>query len=123
MLATKERNAPPTNTADVFLKKIDDASIDVRDRQVEALQRDLSAEKDARKEDRFFFVFGTVIMLDFALFANAENWVVPLVLVVLQTLFLGLLAKKMGMDEMYLIFDRFIGRVADGIGSRKDDAG
>lgn len=111
---------PNDNDADSFLAEIGSAKVDTRDRQIAELQEELTAERDARREDRFFFIFTIVIFLDVMFFTLFDNFGGPIALLVLQLLFLVLLAKRLGMEESVAIFDRVIGRVADGMGRGSD---
>lgn len=88
--------------------------------QVAELQKLLDAEKDARREERFLFIFIIVIMINFVLFNASENWGAPVALMILELLFLAFLAKRMGMEEVATLLDGVIGRVAKAI-SDKDD--
>lgn len=91
-----------------------------KDEQVAELERRLDQEKDARREERFLFIFIIIILIDFSLFTATENWGAPLAILLLELLFLAFLAKRMGMEEVATILDSVVGRVAKAI-SDKDD--
>lgn len=86
-----------------------------RDRQVEELQESLSAERDARLEERFVFIVVCVLLLDIVFFTVMPTFGGPLALLVLELLILVPLARRMGMQEIAQIMSRVIGRVSDGL--------
>lgn len=93
---------------------------DPRDQQIEDLQERLAGEKDARIEDRFFFVFIALILLNVVFFSVLDNLGGPVALLLLELAFLALLAKRMGMEEVYTLFDRFAGRIASTVTTREE---
>ena len=56
------------------------------DRQIQVLQEDLTAERDARREDRFFFIGVLVLLLDVVIFSVMPNFGGPLALLVLVSI-------------------------------------
>jgi len=82
------------------------------DQQVEELQEKLEYQKDARKEDQFFFVVVCVILLNVVFFSVMPTLGGPLALLLLQLLILIPLARKMGMEEIATILSRVIDRIA-----------
>lgn len=83
-----------------------------RDQQIQELQEELTAERDARREDRFFFVLVCVILLDIVFFTVSPTFGGPLALLVLQLLVLIPLARRMGMEEVATILNGVITRIA-----------
>lgn len=92
----------------------------IQDDQVAELEKALTAEKDARREERFLFIFILIILINFVLFNASENWGAPVTLMILELLFLAFLAKRMGMEEVATLLDGVIGRVAKTISSKDD---
>lgn len=83
-----------------------------RDKQIEELQGQLEHERDARSEDRFFFICVCVILLDIVLFTTMPNFGGPLALLILQLIVLVPLARRMGMEEVATILGRVLDRMA-----------
>jgi hypothetical protein len=73
-----------------------------------ALESQLQAEKDGRMEERFMWIVIVVILIDVLWFRNAPNAVVPIVVLLLESVILFVLAKRMGIDEMVLLFEKMI---------------
>ena len=82
-----------------------------KDEALEALQQELTAIKDARGEERFIWIVVCVILVDVLWFRDAENAVVPVIVLLLEVLVLFILAKRMGIEETRAI----LGRMMDGI--------
>ena len=83
-----------------------------QEQQIQELQDDLAAEKDARQEDRFFFLIAVVILFDIVFFTLMPTFGGPLALLVLQLLILIPLARRMGMEEVASILNGVITRLA-----------
>lgn len=92
-----------------------EAEVDAKDKQIEELQEDLNAERDARREDRFFFIFSVVILLDIVFFSVLDSIGGPISLLVLELVVFISLARRMGIEELQGVFSRVLGRIADGI--------
>lgn len=82
-----------------------------KDQALEALQQELTALKDARGEERFIWIVVCVILVDILWFKDAENAVVPIIVLLLELLVLFILAKRMGIEETRAI----LGKLMDGI--------
>ena len=65
-----------------------------RDQQIEELQEKLTAEQDARKEERFIFIVLIVILLDIVFFTVMPSFGGPLALLILQLLVFIPLARR-----------------------------
>lgn len=83
-----------------------------RDQQIQELQDELTAERDARREDQFVFVLVAVALLDVVFFTVMPTFGGPLALLVLQLLVLIPLARRMGMQEVAEIINGVITRLA-----------
>lgn len=44
-----------------------------KDTQIAKVENDLQAEKEGRKEERFYWVFGIILIADAFIFPNASN--------------------------------------------------
>jgi hypothetical protein len=86
---------------------------DKRDEQIDELQQQLTAEKDARREDRFVFIVVVVVLLDIVFFSVMPTFGGPIALLILQVLILVPLARRMGMEEVAQLLSRVLDRMAD----------
>ncbi|UCA46161.1 hypothetical protein [Pseudochrobactrum sp. XF203] len=85
---------------------------DLRDEQIAELQERLTAEKDARNEERFIFIAVTVILLNVVFFSVMPSFGGPIALLILELLVLIPLASRLGMEEVKQILSRALDRVA-----------
>ncbi len=89
----------------------------LKDSQIDALQKKLDYERDARREERFIYIVVLVILLDIVFFSIMPSFGGPIALLILELLILIPLAKRMGMEEIATILDNVLNRVA---GNSKD---
>jgi hypothetical protein len=90
-----------------------------KDEQINQLQEQLAYERDARREDRFIFIITVVLLLDVVFFSVMDSFGGPLALLVIELMILIPLAKRMGMEELAVIFYNVLGRIT---GSIKDNS-
>jgi len=88
----------------------DGGSPSVRD-ALSQTQQELEVARNARTEERFVWIMVTVILVDVLWFRNAQNPTIPVVVLVLELVLLLVLAKRMGVPELLLIFERIISRI------------
>jgi hypothetical protein len=72
------------------------------------LEEKLQAERDARSEERFVWVVVCVILVDVLWFRNAPNAAIPVVVLVLEILIFFVLARRMGIEKLELLFEGLI---------------
>lgn len=97
---------------------------DTHEKAIKALadaQEEITGLKDARNEERVGWMVVATILLDCALFLNAENSTAPIVITVLQIALLALLAKRMGVEEFYALFSKAMHRFAGMANGEKPD--
>lgn len=82
-------------------------------RSTEELKKELAAEKDARREDRFIFIVVSIILLDVIFFTFMPNFGGPLAILVLQILILIPIARRLGMEEIIEILNGVITRIGN----------
>lgn len=82
-------------------------------KQVERLQRLLAEEQDKRTEERFVFCVIAVILLDVVFFSVMDGFGGPLALLILQILLFTPLARRMGLENMAIIFDRVLSNLVN----------
>lgn len=89
-----------------------DPEISRKDDQIAELQDQLSYERDARKEDRFAFILGLILLLNVVFFSIMPSFGGPLALLILELLVLIPLARRMGMEEVATILSRVLHRMS-----------
>jgi len=77
------------------------------------LQKQLQAEKEARAEDKFLYILIITILFNVTFFVATQNWTAPVILGVFELLFLLLIAKKLGIQEIIIMLDRIINKIID----------
>lgn len=97
------------------LRKVDKPSS--TDLQVTRLQEELASEKDSRQEERWFWVAGVNLLLDFIALPQIPGIAIPFLIVVQLTL-LVLLARRWGVDDVVEVLSAVTGLVK----SIKDDS-
>ncbi|MDP6708426.1 MAG: hypothetical protein QF893_18950 [Alphaproteobacteria bacterium] len=73
-----------------------------KDSQIAKIEDDITKERDGRREERFFWIFGAFILLDFLAFPSM-SWAATFFLFVLQLIFLVLLGDRLGVDNVYVV--------------------
>jgi hypothetical protein len=101
---------PPTGP--MTIERLAESTPTKQEQQIQELQDDLAAERDARREERFVFVVVSVILLNVVFFSVIPTLTGPLGLVVLELLILVPLARRMGLDEVVRIINAVITRMA-----------
>lgn len=72
------------------------------------LEQELSDEKEARSEERFAWIAVIVILIDVLWFRNAQNVAVPFVVLFLEILILFVVARRLGLQKLELLFESLI---------------
>lgn len=80
--------------------------------KVENLEKRLETEKDHRLEDRFIFLIIIILLIDIILLNGATNISLTLGIMAFQLIFLLLLAKRMGVQQLAAILDRILNTIA-----------
>lgn len=80
--------------------------------KIQQLENQLEAERDHRREDRFLAVVIVMILLDLLLLNSSQAISVPLIVLVLELLFLIVVAKRLGVEQIAGILDRLLNRFA-----------
>jgi hypothetical protein len=73
----------------------------------EASERALQREIGKRREERFFWIFGVVILVDF-IALRGMSWIVGILLILMELILLVGLAKWLGIQWIAAPFDRLI---------------
>jgi hypothetical protein len=72
------------------------------------LEAKIQEERDARSEERFAWIVICVILVDVLWFRNAPNPAIPIVVLILEILIFFVLAKRMGIEKLELLFEGLI---------------
>ena len=79
--------------------------------KIAELERQLEAEKDCRREDKFVALVLILGLVDLILLQNAAAAVTGIVFV-LQVVFLAMVAKRLGVEQIGGLLDRLLDHVA-----------
>ena len=93
------------NQYDVLNKKIPPEG--KKDEQIAALQGQLSAEKEARREERFCWTLSLIVLLDVFFFEKVGGWGAISILF-LQIVLLVILSRKWGIEDLTDILDKYV---------------
>lgn len=80
--------------------------------KIESLEKQLEAERDCRREDRFLALIIIVIVLDIWMLDKVQNIAVPLIVFVLELMFFLAVAKRMGIQQIAGILDSVLSHFA-----------
>lgn len=73
---------------------------------VDQLQRELVEERDARREERFKWVCSLIFVFDIFTFKDMETWSAPIMIGILQLLFVVAVGRNWGMDHIWTLTER-----------------
>jgi hypothetical protein len=85
-----------------------DDKTSVKDEALEAVQRELLAECDARKEERFVWMCVVILLFDIFSFKDMESWSGPIIIGIIQVIFIVAVGRKWGMDHIWTITERLV---------------
>jgi hypothetical protein len=74
---------------------------------------DIEKAQDSRAEERFIWIVLCLILFDCIVLGNMDNWAAPLVIGVIELVFIIALAKKLQVEEIAKLLSRFMDRVGD----------
>lgn len=78
------------------------------DEALDAVQRELTAEQDARREERFVWMCVVIMLFDIFTFKEMETWSGPVIIGVIQVIFIIAVGRKWGMDHIWTITERIV---------------
>lgn len=76
----------------------------------------LETEQESRREERFLWILGVVILLDIMLLKDVENWSLPLVVLVLEMVGAVFLAAKYKIGTVQEFIDKLVASLPMGKG-------
>lgn len=111
MSTEQEQQSSP----DQQLTRFDRASqITKVDESIVALERALSKEIDARKEERFAWILGGSIAADCVVFQQLGWWQATLVFLA-ELILWALLAKMLGVDRAVVLIEKLFSHLGDAV--------
>ncbi len=75
---------------------------------LEAVQKELVYEKDARKEERFLWLVAVILLFDIFQFKDMETWSGPFIVGFIEVIVITALGRKWGMDLIWTLTERII---------------
>jgi hypothetical protein len=86
-------NSPPSHPKDLALEQV---------------QKELNEIKEAKNEERFYWICSIIILTDIFMFPAMQTWAAPISLMFLELLFLICLGRKWGVDHIWTITEKII---------------
>ncbi|MCY4306167.1 MAG: hypothetical protein OXC62_15535 [Aestuariivita sp.] len=112
-MATNNVSSEPKKSDDDDIQDLSiSPNVTSQDQSIQELEKELTAEKDARREERFFCIVICIIFFDVVCFTVMPNFGGPFAILVLELLILIPLARRMGMEEIAEILNSVITRLA-----------
>lgn len=108
---------PPQNNRRDALEELFTEEPTPKDKQIEELQQSLAEERDARAEERFYWLTAVVILVDLLAAPNVGAAFFPIFM--LEVVILLALAHKFGIDPVVILLQRLFDKLlkrADGQG-------
>ena len=78
------------------------------DNSLSDLQRDLSTERKARREERFLWIVSITILIDFIVFRGFNNWGDPIAILVLEVFLLFMITKSLDIAEVCQLINKWV---------------
>jgi len=98
-LKERDRSPPPELLAIPETKK---------DEVIEALQKALTKENDARKEERFVWLLSVMLLFDVFTFPDMKTWGGPIAVGFIQFVVLIVLGRKWQVDEIWKLTEKVL---------------
>lgn len=80
--------------------------------KIDQLEKQLEAERDCRREDRFLALLIITILLDIWMLDKVQNLMVPVIVFVLELMFFIAVAKRLGVQQIAGILDSVLSHFA-----------
>lgn len=91
--------------------ELDDADDFDGGKEVTALgniQQELDGERDARKEERFIWLCAVLLLFDIFAFKDMQTWSGPVIIGLIQLVFIVAIGRKWGMDHIWTLTERLV---------------
>ncbi|OEI82465.1 hypothetical protein GRI33_01025 [Brucella sp. BO3] len=107
--AEQRQNEPPSN---LFEDSEQDgcAPLAPQYEAITALQQELEAARDARKEERFVWFVTIILVFDIFAFKEMTTWAGPIAISIIQILLVVAVGRKWSMDHIYTITEMVINK-------------
>lgn len=93
-------------------KKLAEVSLEEESPKLAAAKSELEEEDEAiadmRREERFMWALACLVLFDTVVFREFQTWSGPIVIGLLQVIFIMVLAKRHGIEEIGAILASFI---------------
>lgn len=90
------------------LKKITEEKDTPKDAQIAKIESDLEKEKDSRREERFFWIFGIVVIIDAFTLSASSNLAGIFIIAIFQFILLVTLAAWFGLDRISVYLSKIL---------------
>jgi len=85
-----------------------DSEVSPIDNQVAKLEGDLEREIDQRKEERFIWFVSVMLIFDVFTFQGMETWTGPLVIGIIQLIFIIVLGRRWQVDHIWILTEKIL---------------
>ena len=75
---------------------------------IESLENKITGLNNRIKEERFYFITIFIVLFDCIVFTNFNNWGAPIAILILEIIFLFIIAKKFSIEEVVALVDRIL---------------
>ena len=99
------------NNPDTFAQLLFEIDLKAKGNQIEALEKELHREKQARKKERFFAICFLVVLLNLHFFTMMPSTSGPIVILILELSLLVPLANMMDIEEVAAFLDQTLSGV------------
>lgn len=93
--------SPEELSPDVLDEMFRDTNPTLDSDAISELQQSVEEEKDKRREERFLWICAILVIFDVDAFGDMQGWSGPIVLGIIQLLFLIVAGRYYGVDEIY----------------------
>lgn len=86
-----------------------DSEPNPKDETIASLEGSLESLENRFYEERFIWILVSVVLVDFYVFSNMQNWSAPLVIGILELVGIVILADRCKVDTVLPLIDRITG--------------
>ncbi|MEE9544695.1 MAG: hypothetical protein V3V55_03740 [Rhodospirillales bacterium] len=98
-----------SNKKNSFAELFSSVSPETRDLEIGALQEAIESEKDDRREERFYWILTTVILIDLMAFPHL-HWAGVIGVFLLEIVLLVGLARRLGVKGVVILLEKLFSR-------------
>lgn len=109
---TERKSEPqPDNMVDKLWDEKEDKKTSRESAALSQLQETLEKERDKRQEERFLLICAVLVIYDVDAFGDMAGWSGPIVLGILELLFLIVAGRFYGIDEIHTFLMKMMEKV------------